>query len=85
MLFIEAKDIVEGLFRRLFVQFCSAIVNCIKAESNSHNYLSAVLFLVHPLDSCSQMALLRKKMGFSFLPNGSNDHKIFEAHFLDYD
>ena len=23
-------------------------------------------------------------MGFSFLPNGSNDHKNFEAHLLDY-
>ena len=26
------------------------------AELNSHNFLSAVAFLVYPLDSCSEMA-----------------------------
>ena len=44
------------------------------AELNSYNLLSAVSFLVHPLE----------KIGFSFLPNGTNDNKNFEAHFLDY-
>ena len=33
-------------------------INSIGVELNSHNFLSAVLCLVHPLDSCSQMALL---------------------------
>ena len=47
------------------------------AELNSHNFLSAISFLVNPIDSCSQMALLHYKMGFSFLPSGSNDNKNF--------
>ena len=54
------------------------------AELNSHNFLSAISFLVHPLsflvhplDSCSQMALLHSKMGFIFLPIGSNNYKNF--------
>ena len=60
------------------------MVSSMGSELNSHNFLSAVSFIVHPLDSCSQMALLHLKMGFSCLPNGSNDQKIFEAHLQDY-
>ena len=48
---------------------------------NGHNVLAAVSFSVHPLDSCRQTVLLRQQMSFSFLPNGSNDHKIFRGSF----
>ena len=54
------------------------------AELNSRNFLSAVPLLAHRLDSCSQMALLPKEIGFSFLANGSNNHKNVEAHLQDY-
>ena len=54
------------------------------AELNSHNFLTVISFLLHPFDSCSQIALLHQQMGSSFLPNGSIDHKNFETHLPDY-
>ena len=46
-------------------------------ELNSHNFLSAVSLLVHPLDSCGKMALLHlKKWVSAFYPMGQTIIKI---------
>ena len=79
----KLKRLVGKTMRICLQAWNSAIVFSMGAELKSHNFLSAISFLVHPLESCSQMALFPQEMGFSFLPNGSNDHKNFEAHLLD--
>ena len=55
-----------------------------EAELYSHNFLSAISFLMYPLNSCSQRLCFTKKVSFNFQPDGSNYHKNFEAHLLDY-
>ena len=64
----------------LFKEF-TAIVNSIGAFLSTFYlpfYFSTSTSLLEPKGSTSL------KMGFSFLPNGSNDHKNFEVHLLDY-
>ena len=54
------------------------------AGLNSHNFLSAVLILCTSTSFLQPNGFASLKMGFSFLPDGSNNHKNFEAPLLDY-